>query len=415
LAPSKIQTLIARGLTSTFVLLVAMLFGCEIFLRAAQPLRWLNDQGFTTVHYNFLVAKLPELLAARDNKDVLLVGSSGVLVPAVRCDDWWQKQPTRYEKAYYRFHITPYSDAKYFEHVLANETATRASVCNAAVAAAVMSDEYLIVKKYLESGKRPKLVVLCVAPREFLDNTRSDVEHSATYSILADNAPPQIGRGLSALPAVIDGIFRWTSRLYGTRGDYRAVASAVASKLTKHPADLFTAAQAMRETKHQAAAPVSTAGAYRQATSEDNAGPIYQQPPNTLKDLDQYKAMYLPFNETQFATQSSYFEKCLTLLERNRVPVLVVDLPVTPQNYELLPPGVLDRYENAIAGACLRHHAALERPLDSVDFIAASDFEDSVHMNHNGGQKLFQAISRRIAKTPTFMAALKTSTAIAAR
>src|SRR5579885_1582350 len=88
--------------SSTFVLTVLFLMLFDVGLREIQPLRYLNHTGLTTIHQNSLVSKLPVALADPRQADVLLMGSSLMLFPCVRCDDEYHGVKTRYNRWYMR-------------------------------------------------------------------------------------------------------------------------------------------------------------------------------------------------------------------------------------------------------------------------------------------------------------------------
>jgi hypothetical protein len=389
--PVGCMNLLKRLASSTFVITILLLIAFDLFVSQVKPLMLVNETGLTGMNQNFLVSKLPEIMNSHDDRDVLLMGSSLVLVPAVRCDDELRNRKTRYDMWYYRNVIDTYSDADYFSDRLTTLTGKPVTVCNAAVAASVVSDDYLIAKKYLLSGKRPKLAIVCVAPREFLDALRADVTQTATHSVLSDFSTfyDDLRRGKS-FSVVANSAFGLASTFYRTRNDYLTFVTAVAARTTGHPVNLFEAARAATTT---AVTPVDSSN---QPPEHGKSHPVYKQPLNKLGDIPSYKQMYLPINEKQFETQQSYFVKLLALFKENHVPTVVVDFPVTSENYALLPPDILKRYKEFLATTCSAAGVPVLKPADKVSFVTATDFEDSAHMNASGGNKLFNALSESI-------------------
>jgi hypothetical protein len=400
-----------RLASSTFVITIILLVAFDLFVTHVKPLMLLNDTGLTSMNQNFLVSKLPEIMNSNANKDVLLLGSSLVLVPAVRCDDQLAKRRTRFDLWYYRNVIDTYCDADYLSAKLTERLGKPVSICNAAVAASVMSDDYLVTKKYLDTGKRPKVAVICVAPREFLDALRTDVTQTATHSVLSDFSTfyddLHHGKDFQAIANSAVGMV-WT--FFRTRSDYLTFVSSAGGRITGHPISLFDAAQA--KTREAAAAAEPKPAAQRPKVTMNNLGPlnvmkpVYEQPPNTLGDIEGYKKMYLPINSKQFATQQGYFKKLLTLLKKNNVPVVVVDFPVTAENYALLPQSVVSDYQNFLTTTCSSFGVPLVKPADQAKFETKADFEDCAHMNASGGSKFFDALAQSIASDREIAATL---------
>lgn len=388
-----------RVFGSTFALILLWIFAFDLFVSVVKPLRWFNNTGLTSINQNFLVSKLPEILNGGDNKDVLLLGSSIVLVPAVRCDDKFNGIRTRYDRWYYRNYIDEYKKADYLQDLLSKRVANKVTVCNAAVAASVISDDYLIAKKYLASGKRPKIAVLCVAPREFLDNQRSQIDKTATYSILADfSSLPDLIAQKANFTRVFDSALGMAWTLYRTRTDYKDFLCAWTSTSTGNPLTLHDAGK-------------TTHGADPTKGKKDvgvlsETEVAYKQPPNNLFDVGGYEAMYLPINQGQFTNQKQYFARLLALLKEENIPVVVVDVPVSDRNYALLPKDTLTAYYEFLADTSKEYGASLICTKDTQKFDTVNDFEDSAHMNGQGGEKLFTAIADGIAGNPTISAAI---------
>lgn len=382
---------------STAILLIVFFIGFELVIRELRPLRLFNHTGLTTINQNFLVSKLPPCISAADNPEVLLLGSSLVLVPSVRCDDSFHNRKTRYDRWYYRNVIDEYTKADFFQDALAQSSQQKRRVLDLAVAASIMSDQYLILKKYLDSGKTPQLIVCGIAPRDFLDNLRQDPEKTPTYSILAD---------LTCIKDLLDqkrskeGIsnfaFGYFSEVYKYRADYKTFLAGLASRVSGHPVDLYTATHAGKgEPESQGAGvlaePKVDAGVL------DNSKPVYTARPNNLFDLKEYERIYLPVNNKVFKLQISYLDRFLALAKSHDIPVVLVEMPVTQENLALLPAGIKQRFATKIAELATRYDAKLITTNNRLSF-GKEDFEDSVHLNTAGGIKLFSFVADQIGQ-----------------
>jgi hypothetical protein len=110
---------------------------------------------------------------------------------------------------------------------------------------------------------------------------------------------------------------------------------------------------------------------------------------NTLADLGAYREMYLPVNEELFKKQQASFQKLLQLLRENKIPTVVVDMPLTDANLALLPRKTLSEYKSCLQNTCTINGARVWSPQLN---LALSDFSDSAHMNASGGKKFFAAL-----------------------
>jgi hypothetical protein len=396
--PGRIKRLATTVAGSTTILMVALFFACEAAIKEIKPLRLFNHTGLTTINQNFLVAKLPPCIASTDNPEVLLLGSSLVLVPSVRCDDNFHNRKTRYDRWYFRNVIDEYTKADYFSNELARQSGKTRKVLDLAVAASIMSDQYLILKKYLDSGKSPEMIVLGIAPRDFLDNLRADPEKTPTYSILADlTCIKDLFEQKRSKESITNFALGYFSDVYKNRGDYKTFLTGYTARVTNHPIDLYNATKEMEKPTATVASADLIAEPKVDSGVLDNSKPMYEARKNTLFDLKEYRRIYLPVNNQVFKTQMSYLDKFLALAQTHEIPVVLVEMPVTNENLALLPDDIKARFEKKVELLATKYDAKVIRPTDKHAF-ATDDFEDSVHLNAKGGTRVFGYVAEEIGK-----------------
>ncbi len=388
-----------RLASSTVVLFIVFFVATEIVIRETRPLRLFNHTGLTSINQNFLVSKLPPCLSSPENPEVLLLGSSLVLVPSVRCDDSFHNRKTRFDRWYYRNVIDEYTKADFFQHALARSSSQNRKVLDLAVAASIMSDQHLILKKYLDSGKTPELIVCGIAPRDFLDNLRQDPEKTPTYSILADlTCLKDLWDQKRSKEAISTFAFGYFSDVFKNRTDYKTFLAGAASRISGHPIDLYQATQELEKT---AAEPTTGMDVMAENKAErgilDNNNPVYDIGKNRLSDLKEYNRIYLPFNEKVFKLQLSYLDKFLALAAEHKIPVVLVDMPLTQENLAILPERVKLRYQKRVKELATKYNAKLVTPSERHNF-PSDDFEDSVHLNAQGGLKVFGDVAEQIGQ-----------------
>lgn len=360
-----------------------------------KPLKQFNNLGFTPLDLNPLVAKLPEFMKQGGNPDLLILGSSLVVIPAVRCDDELNGKLTRYDQEYRRTYMNGYNKAQTLQKMLVERIQRPITLANLGIIASMMSDHQLILEKALKSGKKPKLVVCCLAPRDFLDNYRSQVETTPVYQVLAD---AQFLQDLIARHAKLDEILSYATGLiwhyYQIRADYKTIIIGQTATLLNRPTSLFMAALA---SDGKTEAPIAGEDTFAESNQKPEKSPNYEAPPNTLEDLNNYKKVYLPVNDKCFETQRTYLQKLLKQCQDTHTPVLIVNMPLTRQNKDILPPELWARYFAMVKGLCTKYGASYYDADDQAGYTLA-DFEDSCHMNAQGGKKFYNAVLEPISK-----------------
>ncbi len=391
---SNLVKLVKRMASSTAVLILLILLVLDVAIVYGKPLRYLNATNLTGINQNPIVAKLKEFLDSSRNPDVIVVGSSLALVPAVRLDDKFHGVPTRYDHWYGRNHVLEYDKADYLAHLLGEKAGRTIDVANLGVVASLMSDHYLVIDKALSAGKRPKLIICMVAPRDFMDNLRHEIDKTPVYSILADFRSI---RDLLANNPKPERIFEFVVSngwsFYRIKSDVKTIVTTWACHGLDRQASLFLA----NKFAGQKANPNDVYMAGPITGVLDKVKPVYEAGPNTLVDLERYKNVYLPVNKKMIAEQVPYLERMLKRAGEEHVAVVLVDSPLTKENLALLPAVEVADYKQRLKDMSARYGALL---VESPDEYSLADFEDSCHMNAQGGGKFYDVLVKAIVSDP---------------
>lgn len=382
-----------RLISSTCIITVLLFALLNLAVEKFDPLEHLYWTGLTGTRQHIFVSKLPRLLSSPD-PDVLLLGSSVSLYPAVRADDALAGKKARWDFWYERSVILPYDKAVYLQHQLSDAFGHPVSVSNASVAGSLISDQDLILKKYLYAGKKAKLVILCLSPRDFMDRLRTDLESTPTHNVLKD---------LKSIPEILSEGGDWRSVAFASLGnlsnyfshrqEYSHFLTHLAARQLNRPVNLF---EATSEKKDKPPVVADKKDGKRDNFFNPVNKPVYKASPNTLYHLDEYKAMYLPINREQLASQTKSFNSFLRRAQESDIPVLIVRTPLPVENTGLLPPAILQKYEDILNEGCRKHGAALLEPDAKQPYDTAKDFEDASHMNTSGGIKFYKSIAEFI-------------------
>lgn len=114
------------------------------------------------------------LLDSNENPDVLILGSSLVLWPALACDGYGVPHTKRFKA---KFNWPGHTKCKYLERLLSAKSNRPISLRNVGLRGSTMDDHTLIFTTALSRGKRPKLLVACIHPAQFFSTKSSLPEY----------------------------------------------------------------------------------------------------------------------------------------------------------------------------------------------------------------------------------------------
>lgn len=373
-------------LCSVTLLTIFFLALTELAVQLARPLSHLNGTGLTSLNQYFVVSKLPEFLHSNRRADVLITGSSLFLYPSVRCDDKLAGRPERHDADYLRDYVDTYADCRYLERKLSDNQSKSVSVVNLATAASLFSDQYLVLKKSIATGKAPQVAICDISPRTFLDNHQPELDKTPVYLILADfSSLGELLEARASFASILHYAVGSVWSFYRDRADYKEVMVNLFCRLSGHPKTLFSAVNASPDPKVENA-----------EEKEKNAGPAknFHQ-----KDLGYYQKAYLPINKDLFAKEMGFLRNYLELARASHIKVLAVRMPLTEENQALLPESWKADFYKQVETMSNQYGAVVCNPCDypSTKF-SPSDFEDSAHLNDRGGAKLFDCLAETIRR-----------------
>lgn len=288
-----------------------------------------------------------------------------------------------------------YNKASYFENQLRKDLGADVNVLNLALRGCMASDYELIFKRAMELGKHPNFVVCATAPAEFMSNDQPLVDNTYVhqsllkykfpqgkpfYEVLAQNVERTLApHNLAACEQVL--------------GHLRLAGAAYLSDVSGHPADLFRA-QAYKGSKVQM---LPTAYAPRARLDIDDAVSDVPKQHNPLADLGHYKMRYYPPNVKLYNQHERNFGEMIRLAHENGVPLVIVNMPITAPNRDLVDPTLRNRYYNFLKETTAKYHVAYI-DMDDHSMFGLSDFEDCSHLNGRGAKKFFTALSNNLVK-----------------
>ncbi len=371
-------------------------------------------------------AQAPEYIFSNaPAQDLLILGSSLILAPSERLNDMEEPKPGSSEKTGSAPRATIY------QNEIRRLNGRQHSIKILAVPGAMASDQLKVVEYLLEEKKQPALLIFTYAPRDFMANDVGDnPDYTPTgrvfhFSNLEHNflprslTPAKIEDCIKAHGNFIDSVRRWKLRQL----------KELACKLTSHPETLFHAAyKAEQKSKDVApttanaqpgaeakptqpvqAAQKTTPVAATTGLTKDSAPPT--QDKALLKvDLDLYKSRYQPINHKRIKQLLYYLEEMLSRLKQARVPVILLGMPISKENQDIIGQAEYLRLRDMIATIGTRYGAeTIDMNEGPETFILDKDFTDSVHLNQVGAGRFVNIASVLVTRSKAYQKAFEIS------
>ena len=304
-----------------------------------------------------------------------------------------------------------------------------------AMGGAMASDHYMVASTLFNKKHKPKMVVVGVNPRDFIDNTMPSVSSTEPFFFLKPYAK---------LDSLADCAFGDPiERLEWVINDYLPIMSLGRSfketipKLSKQASNAVSIALTGKgnlETLEPEgeAKTEEVASAKKPKTTEDVLNAIYGKqsevkpgvwviPPRPfyhfVNNMYEYKRRYKNPNPSIYGPQKQFFQAFLKRLKDENIEVMVVGMPSLWPNRGLLPDKFWKDFNQFLASSCQEYGATWIDLSDDKRFNNR-DYLDTVHMNKKGGDKLLEIIADEIRERKNLAASLtdsETDTALAGR
>jgi hypothetical protein len=312
--------------------------------------------------------------------DIVYLGSSLLLHPLTMLDAHHLNKTVDY---------VDYHRSVYTEDRLGERMGVRKPVAfNFAMPGGMISDDWIITEAMVNSGKKPKVIVLGTCARDFMDCKVRCPGVMPTFKYLSKAIDMQPVLDL-ALPNLTDR----TDFVIGKIAYLWDVKPAVQELLRSKTRDVLSSCGITN------GAPRFTPAQLDELLTADMSaelerGMMVEEPDkerpfadNTAEYLQRYKHRH----EKLFAAERQFFERLLATARANDIKVIVVNMPLTSLNVKLMPPGTYDEYLETVQTLAHKYGAVFENFNDDTRF-PSSLFYDTVHMNSVGGRRFVDAL-----------------------
>ncbi|MFA7336429.1 MAG: hypothetical protein WC028_06560 [Candidatus Obscuribacterales bacterium] len=376
---SFVQKLGKSPLIWLLVFLPLLDFGCRVI----KPLQFVAIKNFRPIEFDSWVSKFPPYLDSKIRPDVLIVGSSLPMAAFALAD----KKFAESKSAEDQDGLRTYTEAAVFKKGMLEKLGISARVENFSCAGGMVSDTYIFLKRLIDEGRIPRMVLYGISPRDFVDNMMPPLGQSPLFEVVSDWGFEIPKEGLST-PQYLSCICANYSYYYKTRRKHRNVLTAITADALGRPRDLFTASH-NRHNENRLDLPTGE----QEKETKETAAPA-NNPVET--DLHWYKKRYNPLNTDRFENETAYLKKLVTLCENHQVILVLIGMPLTEPNKKLMPPQLVSSYVEALAGVQDNNQVKWV-DLANTSSFAPQDFSDSAHLNRVGSMKFQKLLLEKMA------------------
>jgi hypothetical protein len=332
--------------------------------------------------------------------NVALLGSSLMVSAVAGCDTNYLRKP---------LDLTAYHKATYFDRLLHTKFGGAFSTVNLSAPGQMPSDAYLILKATVEIAQRPDVVIYGIAPRDFIDSTLSNPAETEEFKYIERVVNvDDVASGLYRTPLPrLEWFLQRSLYLCGKSLDLQMligdhVTSAMAYLVPRPTATLypFTWWDRRKLLPRYLVGEIIPDSMLAMPLARADAQALYKD--NTAEYRERYKRPVPGIYQTQLY----FLRKLAAYCRREKIELVLVNMPISELNVSLLRPMAYQQYLSGMQVFGFSQDIAF---IDLCNWktFTTEDFHDSVHLNAFGGQKLFDSLIEQCAKKGRVRRALK--------
>lgn len=398
---------IIRLLKSPVALLVVLLVIAEFFAYSASL-----ESGKDLANNDDRIDALRAVIQSETNPDVVILGSS-LTVTALTYPD-------------FNLGLSPmndlnsnYTQSRLLTRLFKEISQKEIKAANLSCLAATPADANLIVSELFRRKKKPQLIIYGIEPRAMADNL-TPIGGALGGKAALELDPYYESCGLiekthisfhklvcTATPLPVKNYFGDLSKKLGRLGD-NPKAEDVQNTVISHFWRLYQVkntisslmqnqAQSLLSHQKRVDTPekvecVPENLKVSEKTGQDKPWDTVS-PERIKKQLEQYKAHYLPANQVKMTRNKEMLEKMALLCKQNGVTLCLVKMPISKENRELVAADIARGYDENLDFVAQEFGCKL---IDLREGFEQSDFMDTVHLNAKGGEKFQKKLVSRL-------------------
>lgn len=378
--------------SSPLVLALLILLGVNAYLNSTKPLARIDPESLPAAH-TWVWWATKEYLAMQPSPSVVLLGSSLVMHSISRLDaDYLNK-----DLDYVHHHRSVY-----LENALMSSTQTHHSLIigtnptcfNFALPGGMVSDDYIVARALFSEKRKPKVVILGLSPRDFIDcgvhcaGATPAFRYLKRYTNIDDLVA-------ISMPQIWQRLDYWLGEyiyLWGKKLDLQVWLTQTTKTVLQPLSQRLSAPTRLEDLDLERDLPVNL-----RSEVEEGMFIVKSHQPYSFEDnTAEYKKRYRSPNPSLFSIQTTFLNMLVQYCKNRDIRVVVVNMPLTPQNIALMPAGSYDRYLQVLKQTSHRHGCRF-MDLNTDPNFTRSDFYDTSHMNSTGGKKFADALVHELA------------------
>jgi len=315
--------------------------------------------------------------------DMVVAGSSLVVFPHVLADGYFEhvSVPIRDPSEYPEF-LAGYVEMAHFKRILTDEKCVpmpaNYSIVDLGVPSLMLTDCDMLFEKLEVNGCLPKVAVLLLAPRDFMDNTVAKERNLFLYEVRGKLTLKELSRCKSLL--------LWQQKLVEC-GAYLINAWAKQFRASSNRVILAVkklGRPVKRELPSEAALPEEVSRRFYFGDGK-------------FSDLRVYDKRYNPPDYSRIDEQLKAMGRVLDRLKSADVKTVVINMPLTRENRALIDKRADSKILEQMRLICARRGVYFFDE-NACNLYTTSDFVDSVHLNAIGGDRLFRRLSSLLCR-----------------
>lgn len=386
-----------------FLLAVVIFLALNVFLVSTVPLAKVDPESLPAAH-TWIWWATTEYLATQPPPDVVLMGSSLIMHSVSRCEADYVGRDIDY---------VTHHKSTYLRNSLMNKLPGYNGECfNFALPGGMLSDDFIIGRAMFNQQRKPKVLVLGLSLRDFMDTCVHCAGSTPAFRYLKRYCPIDDIVTL-AWPEPWRQVEYYMGKgfyLYGKSLDLQVIAAESAKKLSSQllPAP---ANAAVCQTDYTQNLPVNLRSEVEKGMFIVQSKPKYDFEDNRPI----FRKRYRNRNEKLFAVQKEFLEKLLQQCNDLGIKVVIANMPLTPDHHEILPPGQYPDYL-AMLEQEAHKYGCTYIDLNTDPQFTRRDYYDTCHMNGTGGKKFLDTLIAKIQATPQLASTLtKPNTELASK
>jgi len=254
------------------------------------------------------------------------------------------------------------------EEHLKSDTKENIGVANLCLEGAMISDQYILLKKYVSTRSPVPIIVLGITPRDFIDPLFRKPEETTTFRSLVNITDIYIWPYYIKKP---EQFLEFALNQFSLAYRYR---TALLCRLKQQINNQFIGSP---DQNHN-----------RPVKNQVN-NPSHNRELRFAESMKDYAKIYSDKDKgPSYCCQMNFLKQLLKLCHHSQIPMLLMNMPLTQSNRDAMEPGFYQRFKEMVAGLANENKIIFLDASDSSVFKDDQDYWDCAHLNDVGGEKL---------------------------